>query len=66
MNYILQRNVEFFSNYDCLAEVANKNTISSINQKLEIIIQLKENIKYNANAQLLVDKLIMELVGGVK
>ena len=44
-----------------LEELAVKNTVSQINQKLKIVNEAKENIKYNANMALLLDKLIIEL-----
>jgi DNA polymerase-3 subunit delta' len=37
------------------------NTILQINRKLKILLQTKDDIKYNANIQLLIDKLIIEL-----
>lgn len=66
MNYKIGRRIEFFEKYSSLKNIANNNTLLEINKKIEIIIKLKENVKYNANAQLLIDKLIIELVGGVK
>lgn len=44
-----------------LDELAQKNTVSQINRKLKIVNEAKENIKYNANMALLLDKLIIEL-----
>jgi DNA polymerase-3 subunit delta' len=51
----------FLFSQSFLDELAQKNTIKQINQKLKIINELKENIKYNANIALLLDKLIIEL-----
>lgn len=44
-----------------LEELTQKNTINQINEKIKIINEAKENIKYNANMSLLLDKLIIEL-----
>ncbi len=66
MNIKIGRKLEFFDKYNSLKNIADNNEILQINKKIETIIELKENIKYNANAQLLIDKLVMELVGGVK
>ena len=47
-------------------KIVDNNTIEELNRKLKIIIENKEQIQYNANTSLLIDKLIIELVGGVK
>ncbi len=44
-----------------LESLAQSNEISQINEKLRIINHAKEDIKYNANIPLLLDKLIIEL-----
>ena len=53
--------VPFLFSNTLVEELAEKNTVSQINQKLKIVNEAKENIKYNANMALLLDKLIIEL-----
>ena len=60
----LNRNVEIFDYYvDELKKIANKNSISSIISKIKVIAELREKIKFNANINMLMDKLIIELKG---
>ena len=47
-------------------QIANKNTIENICKKINILVEQKENIKYNANLNLLMDKLIISLEGGIE
>lgn len=51
----------FLFQEESVSEIAQKNEIIQMNQKLRIINTAKENIKYNANIPLLLDKLIIEL-----
>lgn len=65
LNYKLNRNLELFSNYlDDIKIISNNNTFSNLIYKINTIINLKENIKVNANQNLLLDKLIIELTRG--
>ena len=64
LNKISNRNIEIFDNYEKeIEEISKKNTITEICDKLNILTDFKEKIKYNANAKLLMDKLIITLEG---
>ena len=39
------------------------NTLKVLLEKINVIAELKEKIKFNANATLLLDKLVIELEG---
>ena len=65
LNYKLSRNLEVFSDYlDNISYISDNNTFSSIIFKINKIIELKEYIKVNANQNLLLDKLIIEITRG--
>ena len=64
LNYNIGRKMQFFEDYQdkiCKINIEQEDII----RKLEIIIKLQDEIKYNINNQLLMDKLIIELEGGM-
>ncbi len=64
LNYLSGRKIEIFNDFETeLSEIANKNDIKTICNKLNILTEFKEKIKYNANTNLLMDKLIITLEG---
>ena len=66
LNYLLNRNIEIFVDYkETIKKIAEKNNIKKISEKLKILSEFKEKIKYNANINLLMDKLIITLEGGI-
>ncbi len=66
LNKQTNRKVEIFEDYQKeINDIIEKNTILDITQKINIIAETKEKIKYNANQNLLMDKLIIDLEGGV-
>lgn len=65
LNFKLNRKIELFSDYKEEIEIiANNNTFSNLIYKINKVIELKEYIKVNANQNLLLDKLIIELSRG--
>lgn len=54
-------NQEFEAYQNIVMEIAKKNKISNICDKINIIFKAREKIKFNANAALLIDKLIIDL-----
>lgn len=65
LNYLMERPLEiFFDEKQSIAEIAQGNTINTICQKLSILTEFKDKIKYNANTNLLMDKLIITLERG--
>jgi DNA polymerase-3 subunit delta' len=61
-NYFLGNNLEIFENYvNDIKYIAEKNKIDVIISKINVIMNLKEKIKFNINNNLLMDKLLIEL-----
>ena len=61
LNLKLQKNLEFFNDDDNLKYIEKKNTISNICDKINVILKERDKIRYNINAMLLIDKLIIDL-----
>lgn len=62
LNDKLNRKITIFNeNLELIKKINKKNDISSITSKINVIMDLREKIKFNANANLLMDKLIIEL-----
>lgn len=62
LNYMCQEKIEIFEEYIANYEKIGKyNGINTVCLKIDKIIELKNYIKVNANANLLLDKLILEL-----
>jgi DNA polymerase-3 subunit delta' len=64
INFKLNRKLELY-NYNDISTINKNNDIELINKKLQILLTSKKCIKINANTNLLLDKLIIDL-GGVK
>lgn len=65
LNYKLNRKLELFNNYiEDIEKISDNNTFNNLIYKINKIIELKEHIKINANQNLLLDKLIIELTRG--
>lgn len=63
-NYMLENNLEIFKEYvNDIKYIAQKNKIDVIISKINVIMNLKEKIKFNINNNLLMDKLLIELEG---
>jgi DNA polymerase-3 subunit delta' len=66
LHYILNNKINIFNDYiDDIINIANKNEKNQIINKLNKIVKTKELIKSNINSNLLIDKLIIELEGGI-
>ena len=64
LNKKIDRKLEYFNDYENeLNEISQKNTTEEICYKLKVLTEFKEKLKYNANASLFMDKLIIELEG---
>ena len=62
LNHKLNRKIEIFNDYiDNIEIISQNNSTKEICDKINIIVNLKNKIKYNANANLLMDKLIISL-----
>lgn len=60
LNYKLNINITYFNDYiNDIKEVSKKNNIISICNKLKILLEYKEKIKFNVNTALLMDRLII-------
>lgn len=65
LNFSMERPLEIFLDKEKeIASIAKNNTITTICTKLKIIAEFKNKVKYNANTNLLMDKLIMTLERG--
>ncbi len=63
LNCLMKKNIEFFQEEkDKMEEIAAKNTLLSVSKKLEILLDLSEKIKFNVNATMLMDKLVIDLM----
>ena len=66
LNNISNNKLETFNDYSKeITEISKNNTIKTIAKKISIILEYKEKINYNANTNLLMDKLLITLEGGV-
>lgn len=65
LNRKIGRSLLLFEDNETINKLYEQISLEEINRKLKVILDLKEQIKYNANATLLIDRLIMDLVGGV-
>ena len=64
LNIKLNRNLEVFINHkDIINNIAHSNTINQIISKINFLLEAKNNIKFNANINLLIDKLIIDMDG---
>lgn len=62
LNKKLNRKIEVFDNYEnSFKNIVEKNTIMQLCHKLTILLESKEKLKVNANLNLLMDKLIIDL-----
>lgn len=65
INIKLGKKPEIFNENKNIEIIVEKNSISKLCDKLNVIMTQKQNIKYNANTNLLMDKLIIDLEGGI-
>lgn len=64
LNLKLDKGIQVFTDYvNEVNEIERKNEISEITSKINVIMDLREKIKFNVNNNLLMDKLIIELEG---
>ena len=65
INIKLKSKPEIFEINEKIKKITDNNSVDNLCNKLKIIINTKQNIKYNANTNLLLDKLIIDLEGGI-
>lgn len=62
LNYKLNIKLDYFNDYiDSIKKIASKNEVIDISNKIKIIVDLSSKIKFNLNANLLVDRLVIML-----
>ena len=62
LEYVLKKKISLFNDYnDDIIKVANLNSIYCLTEKINIVRVAINKIKYNANLNLLIDKLIIDL-----
>ena len=65
IKYKLNNKIEFFNeNQLDIEKISKNNSLEQLYKKIDIISTAKDNIFYNINTNLLIDKLIIELVKG--
>ena len=64
LNYLMNNPIEVFNDYRSdMERLAIKLNVLNISKKINIIIDLKDKIKYNINVNLLMDKLLIKFEG---
>ena len=64
LNYIINNPIVIFNIYkSSIQKISIKSNVNQISQKINIIIDLKDKIKYNINTNLLMDKLLLQFEG---
>ena len=64
LNYKMNFKIDIFNDYlNDLKDISNKIEKSNIINKINVIMELREKIKFNINNNLLMDKLIIQLEG---
>jgi DNA polymerase III, gamma/tau subunits len=62
LNHKLETEIIYFNDYKSDIEIiSSQNGIDVICEKIKIVVELSETIKFNANSNMLMDKLIIEL-----
>ena len=61
----ITQKLEIFEETKEIKNITNNNKINVLCEKINTLSKQKQNIKYNANTNLLMDKLIIELEGGI-
>ena len=65
LNKKCNREIKIFKDeIEQIHNISEKNTIEQITKKINEIMKMKKNIKINMNNALLIDKLILNMVGG--
>lgn len=65
LNYKLKNTLDYFYEYESdINKFISNLTIINICKKIEILVNLSEKIKFNVNNNLLMDKLVIELMEG--
>ncbi|MBR7042052.1 MAG: hypothetical protein IKI04_00980, partial [Bacilli bacterium] len=57
------KNIKFSTYYDELKGIADKNTKDNVLNKIDLLVKLKDRIRYNVNINLLIDTLIVNIGG---
>ena len=64
LNYKIGKDVRVFVDYkNEILDISSNNSIDLLMFKINVIMNLREKIKFNVNSNLLMDKLIIELEG---
>ena len=67
LNYKINNDIEIFNDYeDTICQIADLNEVTEIIRKINIISENRKFLDNNANLNLLIDKIIIELEEGVK
>ena len=64
INYKLGKDIKFNLNIDDIEYISKNNEINDILRKVNSINQSRENNRFNLNSSLMMDKLIIDIIGG--
>lgn len=64
INYKLGKNTKFNSNISDIEYISRNNEIDDLLRKINVINKAIENSRFNINSSLMMDKLIIDIVGG--
>ena len=66
IKYTSNINIDFFcDNKDILKMVADKNDIMRLVNKIEVLDNIKSNLKRNSNIGLSIDKMVIDMCGEI-
>ena len=64
INYKLGKEIKFNLNISDIEYISRNNEIDNLLRKINVINQVRENNRFNLNSSLMMDKLIIDIVGG--
>lgn len=67
LNYKIKSNIELFDDYEeDLKNISDRNSIENLLNKINKLDENRKNIDYNANLNLVIDRIIIEMEEGVQ
>ncbi|MFA5602307.1 MAG: DNA polymerase III subunit [Bacilli bacterium] len=65
LDFYYKHEINYFDSHkDIIVKILEKNNINNIIHKIEVLLDLKEKMKYNLNNTLIFDKLYLQFEGG--
>ena len=63
-NKKLGKNIKFNSNISDIEYISKYNELDNLLRKINVINQIRDNNRFNLNSSLMMDKLIIDIIGG--